>query len=78
MMYSAHMESVSIEQDMKDRTEFGATLVITQIVIGVAYMVFGVVVYFFFGEATGRMCVDTGNTGSAANSTGFCSDWQVK
>eukprot|EP01051_Picozoa_sp_SAG22_P014563 SAG22_NODE_1785_length_3588_cov_10.712525_2_plen_173_part_00 len=53
------MESVSIEQDMADRSKYGRTLIVTQCIIGATYMLFGVVVYFFFGAATGRTCGDS-------------------
>lgn len=49
MMYSAHMESVSIEQDMVQRQHYGRTLVGTQVMIGILYLSFGLLVYFFFG-----------------------------
>ena len=62
MMYSAHMESVSIEQDMASRAVYLRTLVSTQVAIGLLYMAFGVVVYFFFGAATGRVCPTSWST----------------
>lgn len=73
MMYSAHMESVSIEQDMVHRGSYLRTLISTQLVIGVLYIAFGVIVYFFFGDATGRVCADAGSQNSLV-----CSDWEDK
>lgn len=49
-MFSAHMESVSIEQDMFDRSQFHRMLWATFAVIVLMYLSFGVLVYMFFGE----------------------------
>lgn len=72
MMYSAHMESVSIEQDMQKRSSYLRALVSTQLLIGVLYMAFGVSVYFFFGAATGRVCTDDGSHESSL----VCNHWK--
>jgi hypothetical protein len=73
MMYSAHMESVSIEQDMANRAVYLRTLVSTQVGIGLLYMSFGAVVFFFFGAATGRVCA----TEAASDDGGslVCQHW---
>lgn len=75
MMYSAHMESVSIEQDMVNRPAYLRTLVTTQAGIGLLYMGFGCAVYFCFGTATGRICSDP-TDGSIGASSLVCRDWQ--
>ncbi len=74
MMYSAHMESVSIEQDMANRNNYLRTLVTTQVGIGLLYMGFGCAIYFCFGSATGRMCGDH-QDGSAGTSSLMCRHW---
>ena len=73
MMYSAHMESVSIEQDMANRAVYLRTLVSTQVGIGLLYMSFGAVVFLFFGAATGRVCA----TEAASDDGGslVCQHW---
>jgi solute carrier family 36 (proton-coupled amino acid transporter) len=71
VMYNAQMESVSIEQDMKHRGSYLRTLVLTQASVVILYLGFGVVIYFFFGAATGRVCTDPGSPSPTA-----CQHWR--
>ena len=54
-MFTAYMEVVSIEQDMADRSRFMPMIVTTLIAITALYLAFGLLVYSFYGEATGRL-----------------------
>ena len=54
------MEVVSIEQDMADRSHFMPMIVTTLIAITALYLAFGLLVYSFYGEATGRLWLGDG------------------
>jgi len=54
-MFTAHMEVVSIEQDMRDRDRFYDVVRYTFMAITVLHLAFGLLVYCCFGEATGRI-----------------------
>jgi len=53
-MFSAHMEIVSVEQDMEERGRVTEVVLGTFAVITVSHLFFGLLVYASFGEATGR------------------------
>ena len=53
-MFAAHMECVSIEQDMRTRRNFHTMLLWTFVVIVVLHLAFGIFIYSCFGEAVGR------------------------
>ena len=55
VMFTAPMEAVSIEQDMADRSRFHQVLRATFTFITASYILFGVLAYACFGEATGRV-----------------------
>ena len=59
-MFTAYMEVVSIEQDMADRSRFMPMIVTTLIAITALYLAFGLLVYSFYGEATGRLWLGDG------------------
>ena len=54
LMFSAHMEAVSIEQDMARRDQFDRVLTTTFGCVVLLFLGFGLLVYACFGEATGR------------------------
>lgn len=54
LMFSAHMEAVSIEQDMARREQFDHVLTTTFGCVVLLFLGFGLLVYACFGEATGR------------------------
>eukprot|EP00966_Prymnesium_polylepis_P325897 7381832-Prymnesium_polylepis.1 len=55
LMFSCHLEAISIEQDMADRAAFDGVLMGSFAVLGVLFLGFGMLVYAAFGEATGRV-----------------------
>lgn len=65
LMFSCHLEAITIEQDMKDRAHFDGILGITFIGLAVVFSAFGVTVYSCFGEATGRMRAADGSWAEA-------------
>jgi amino acid permease len=54
-MLTGYMEVVSIEQDMRSRPAFERMLASTFVAVTALYLAFGIAVYSFFGEATGRV-----------------------
>jgi len=60
LMFSAHMEVVSIEQDMARRSLFDHVLYTTFGCVVFLFMGFGLLVYACFGEATGREYTELG------------------
>ena len=54
-MFAAHMEIVSIEQDMRDKSQVFRLILLTFAVLLLLHLAFGVLVYAAFGEATGRV-----------------------
>lgn len=67
IMFSAHMEAVSIEQDMARRERVFRVLRRTFVGLTVVFAFFGAAVYALFGEATGR--VRDGRTGRWVEAT---------
>ena len=61
-MFACHMEVVSIEQDMADRSRFEHMLDRTFACLTAVFLAFGVFVYICFGEATGREWDDAAHT----------------
>ena len=57
LMFSAHMEAVSIEQDMARRDQFDRVLTTTFGCVVLLFLGFGLLVYACFGEATGRVAL---------------------
>ena len=57
LMFSAHMEAVSIEQDMARRDQFDRVLTTTFGCVVLLFLGFGLIVYACFGEATGRVAL---------------------
>ena len=55
LMFSCHLEAVTIEQDMARRGAFDRMLVWTFVVLAALFLGFGACVYRSFGEATGRV-----------------------
>jgi amino acid permease len=54
-MFTGYMEVVSIEQDMRDRSSFVQMIVWTLTAVTGLYLAFGLLVYSFFGDETGRV-----------------------
>ena len=57
IMFSCHLEAVSIEADMARREEFDRVLTLAYVPIIVLVCAFGIGVYIVLGEATGRVWV---------------------
>ena len=55
LMFSCHLEAVTIEQDMARRGAFDRMLVWSFVVLAALFLGFGACVYLSFGEATGRV-----------------------
>ena len=59
IMYSCHLEAVSIEADMARRQSFDLVMGLVFAALVVLFVAFGSVVYLALGEATGRVFVPT-------------------
>ena len=72
IMFSCHLEAVSIEADMRRRESFDRVVVLAFAALTLLFAGFGALVYAGLGEATGRMRVPTG-----ANASGDdAGEWQ--
>ena len=65
IMFSCHLESVSIEADMASRDQFDRVMHLTFWSLFVVYISFGLAVYASLGEATGRVHANPSDASSA-------------
>eukprot|EP00658_Telonema_sp_P-2_P053067 TRINITY_DN4148_c0_g1_i3.p1 TRINITY_DN4148_c0_g1~~TRINITY_DN4148_c0_g1_i3.p1 ORF type:complete len:419 (+),score=132.63 TRINITY_DN4148_c0_g1_i3:91-1347(+) len=53
-MFSAHAECIPVEQSMMNKSQFRRVLVSCFMVIAILYLQFGLVVYYLYGDQTGK------------------------
>jgi len=69
IMFSCHLEAVSIEQDMAQREHFDWVVNATFLVLVLVFLGFGLLVYASLGEATGRVHADANVSGGWVEAT---------